>query len=107
MIADPQARDEQGAVFVFTESEGVWTERQELAVQVGKSDRAVSIDGGVLAAGSHMYRFDNNSWVLRGTLAGNVGAESALDGNLLISGIIGSDTSEESVSIYDLGTLNE
>lgn len=85
----------------------MWSERQEIAVPVGPRDRAISIDSGVLAIGANIFALEDGTWVPRWVLEGDVGTEAALDGDLLVTGIRGSDTTEDAVTTFDLGTLGE
>ena len=114
VIADPAA----GSAFVFTEVDGEWIERQEISNQVHSSERAVAIDGGVMAIVSadsaatvvDLYVLENGTWIQQGLLTrsdaqGEVlgRTEVALAGGTLIA----SANLEETVYVYDVQAAQE
>ena len=123
VITDPSARRgglfgqfEDGSAFVFTESDGVWVERQEIPDQVGQNRSAVDIDGELMAISSDdprgsvkLYVLENDTWnqdalFVRSDAApeGDTGLRIALDGDVVVVGAVNFAGNDDTVYIYDL-----
>ena len=125
VITDPATRRTQGvgqfqdgSAFVFTETEGVWTEQQEIVDQISQDSGTVAIDGNTMAIASDdprgsikLYTLEDGTWIQQEQFVrsnaiedGSTGLTVALDGDLLLGGAHFGEL-QATVYVYDLQAL--